>query len=386
MCQYKKAQGKQAGTETCAPTYEKSVKRQPQNVGGQREHHEPHATVLHGKDQPPGDALVLGVGVGLAHVLDHAQLGNVALLVGEAAGVVGQVGQDDEGGEGDEHGDGALDPEEPAPGGVAEGALHVGQDAGGDEGGEGVGDEVAAKEDGVAGGELAARVPLGQNEQGARQKGGLDEAEAEAHDDHAGEAADDARQGRDEAPDEHDAAQVQRGAGDAVHEHVRGDLHEDVADVEDAQARLVLGVGEAEVGLQALEAGGGDVVAVEVVHDVDGDEEGAAGVELALEAPLDGGAVLGGHMGHVEVVGVVGRDDLEVLDFGLGGVRPAGGGARDVVGGHVFCGGEGIYGRGEKGRGRGKRKGKKQAFEVRLAAGIFIQRGTSTVNSGRTRE
>lgn len=47
--------------------------------------------------------------------------------------------------------------------------------------------------------------------------------------------------------------------------------------------------------MEAAEAGGSNVVPVEVVHDVDQDEQGAAGVEFALEGFLHDGAPFGGH-------------------------------------------------------------------------------------------
>jgi hypothetical protein len=45
----------------------------------------------------------------VAGVLLHALLSDQALLVREAARVVGEVGQDEKGKDGDENGDGALD-------------------------------------------------------------------------------------------------------------------------------------------------------------------------------------------------------------------------------------------------------------------------------------
>lgn len=82
-------------------TYEESVERQPDDISTEHKHHQPHLHVLHGHDQPTSDALVLGVGIGLTDVLDHPQLGDLALLLGEAARVVGQVGKDEDGGDGD---------------------------------------------------------------------------------------------------------------------------------------------------------------------------------------------------------------------------------------------------------------------------------------------
>lgn len=54
-------------------------------------------------------------------------------------------------------------------------------------------------------------------------------------------------------------------------------------------------VGEVQVFLKTLETRSGHVVSVEVVHDVDEHEEGAARVELALHALFDGGAMLRVH-------------------------------------------------------------------------------------------
>lgn len=132
--------------------HEEGVKGQADDVGGKGEHHDVDLCVAQRhpeavQDSPVGGG---GVGVGLAHILGHAQLGDEPLLAAEAARVVRQVREDEGGGGGDSHGGGALDEEEPAPSGVAQDAVHVGEDAGADEGGEGVGDEVAAEEDGVA--------------------------------------------------------------------------------------------------------------------------------------------------------------------------------------------------------------------------------------------
>lgn len=90
----------------------------------------------------------------------------------------------------------------------------------------------------------------------------LHETEEEPSQDHAGEVLRDPRQGRDQAPEQHRARDVQRRPRDAVDEHVRRHLHEDVPDVEDAQASRVLGVVQVEVVLQTAQPGRRDVVAV----------------------------------------------------------------------------------------------------------------------------
>ncbi|KAI6760449.1 hypothetical protein HG530_009309 [Fusarium avenaceum] len=276
-------------------TYEESVERKTNDIGSKGEHHDVDLDILDRELETVKDALLGRILICLSDILDHAQLRNLSLLLGEASRVVRQVGQDEGGRNGNSHGDGALDPEQPSPGRVAKNTLHVGQHARADKRGEGVGDQVAAEQNGVSLGQLPARVPLRQDEERTRQEGSLDEAQEESDADHAGKVVYAAGQGRDEAPEEHGGGDVQRGPLDAVDEHVGGHLHEDVADVEDAQAGGVLVVAEVEVLLEALEAGGGHVVAVEVVHDVDEHEEGASRVELALHALLDGLAVLRVH-------------------------------------------------------------------------------------------
>lgn len=81
-------------------TYEESVEREPNDISAKRYHHQPDLDVLHRHDQSAGDSLVLGVGVGLAHILNHPQLRDLALLLGESARVVGQVWEDEDSGEG----------------------------------------------------------------------------------------------------------------------------------------------------------------------------------------------------------------------------------------------------------------------------------------------
>ncbi len=64
----------------------------------------------------------------------------------------------------------------------------------------------------------------------------------------------------------------------------------------------ILRVVQLEIVLEPLEAGRSDVVSVEIVHDVDQNEQGAAGVELALEALFDASAVLRVHVLDIEVL------------------------------------------------------------------------------------
>lgn len=82
-------------------TYEESVERQADDVGTEDKHHQPHLHILHGHDQSTSHALVLRVGIGLANVLNHPQLRDLALLLGESACVVRQIGKDEDCGNGD---------------------------------------------------------------------------------------------------------------------------------------------------------------------------------------------------------------------------------------------------------------------------------------------
>ena len=75
-----------------------------------------------------------------------------------------------------------------------------------------------------------------------------------------------------------------------------------------------------------------------VVHDVDEDEQRAPGIELALEALLDAGAVLGRHVRIGALFGVL-AGELEVLESLFGGIGGARRDPRNLVrhGGRV-CG------------------------------------------------
>ena len=284
--------------------YEECVEGQPNDVGGKSEHHHVDLDVLARHDQAVKGALPFRVGVGLSYILHHPVLGEFTLFLGEPAAVVRQVRENERCDDGDEHGYGTLNyshrqlssipriqytltPEEPAPGRMSQDPLHVRQHASPDERRESVGDEVSAEEDRISRGQLPAGVPLGQDEQGTGQKRRLDEADEEPNQHHSRKVLCVARERRDQAPDEHHGGNVERRPRDPVHEHVRRDLHQDVPDVEDAQARCVLRVVDVEIVLETLEPRGRDVISVEVVHDVDDHEQTAAGVQLPLQPLLD---------------------------------------------------------------------------------------------------
>lgn len=94
-----------------------------------------------------------------ANVFLQAEDCELALERGQPGGGGGEVWQDEEGEEGDEDCDCALDDEEPAPGRDAEVVVEVAGYAGRDEAREGAGEEGAGVEDRGAHGEFFARVP-----------------------------------------------------------------------------------------------------------------------------------------------------------------------------------------------------------------------------------
>jgi hypothetical protein len=97
-------------------TYEVCVERQADDVDGEDEHHDIDLDIFQCHPQATVCAQVLRVDVGHAHIFGHAELGDFEFFLGEASGVVRQVGEDECGGDGDSHRGSALDPEKPTPG------------------------------------------------------------------------------------------------------------------------------------------------------------------------------------------------------------------------------------------------------------------------------
>lgn len=91
------------GDGTGEDTYEVSVEGQADDVGGEEDAHDVDFGVFQGHPEAVEGAHVFGVDVGDSHVFRHAQLGHFEFFLGEAPGVVGEVGQDEGGQDGDEH-------------------------------------------------------------------------------------------------------------------------------------------------------------------------------------------------------------------------------------------------------------------------------------------
>jgi hypothetical protein len=67
----------------------------------------------------------------------------------------------------------------------------------------------------------------------------------------------------------------------------------------DTQASCILGIVDAKVFLQTTETSGGDVVSVQVVHNIDKDEERASRIQLSLQRLLRPFSTLRIHVGDM---------------------------------------------------------------------------------------
>lgn len=110
-----------------------------------------------------------------------------------------------------------------------------------------------------------------------------------------------------------------------VDEYVGGHLHQDIADIENAQTGGILAVIHVQILLEPLETSRTDVVPIEVVHNVDENEDAAASIQLELHSLLNPRASLrvGQRRTHRGGIGPFHRPSrvLEVGDIsaGLGG-------------------------------------------------------------------
>lgn len=226
------------------------------HVGHQAE--QPNNGVADGLLEARHDRGVSGVGGGVEL---HAVVGEITLLRSEPLGGGGEVGEDEVSDHRDHEGHDALEDEEPLPAGDAAEAVHAVEDTGSDESGKSGSQDVSGVEDGNASGNLLSVVEDGEDVHGAGVEGGLSETEEETSEQEADEVLGEGGQSRDDGPEHHDETHVPRRTSSGQ-EHVAGNLTEDVADEEDGNAGLVLGVGEVEVLLEVVQAGQGDGIAI----------------------------------------------------------------------------------------------------------------------------
>lgn len=81
-------------------------------------------------------------------------------------------------------------------------------------------------------------------------------------------------------------------------------LHENVSDIKDTQTCGILCIAELQILLQTLQSCSSHVVAIEIVHDIDQDEQRASCVEFSLHRFLDDFATLRIHWRMLTVEGL----------------------------------------------------------------------------------
>lgn len=127
----------------------------------------------------------------------------VLLGGGEEIGGFEVAGYEEDAASGVGDGEEALEDVEPAPAGVAGGAVHV-EDSEGDEAAEGTREGGGDEEVGNAGAEFGARVPVAEEEGHAREEAAFEEAEEDPGSDEPAEGLHEAGAHADEAPEEGD--------------------------------------------------------------------------------------------------------------------------------------------------------------------------------------
>lgn len=140
--------------------YKEGIEGESNDISRKGDAHDIDLDIRDGHLESGEDSLSGGILVDLTDILKHAELSDLELLGSKATRVGWEIGQDENGGDGEEHGDCTLDPKQPPPRSVSQNALHVRQHTSADEGGKGIRDKVAAEENGVPRCELPSRVPL----------------------------------------------------------------------------------------------------------------------------------------------------------------------------------------------------------------------------------
>lgn len=186
------------------------------------------------------------------------------------------------------------------------GAVEL-EDCGGEEPAKGVADLLCDVETCNAFSELGFGVPRGEVVDCTGEEDGFCSAEDGADDEELLVALDGGGGGGDGAPDDDGQADVHAWAGDFCDEQVGGDLEGQVADEEDGDGCCELLGGHVEVFHDALQFCGSEVLAVDVVENVqDADGGQHDKVDLAHDLAVEGfhfvlvqGAKAVGHAVHL---------------------------------------------------------------------------------------
>lgn len=199
-------------------------------------------------------------GVDVLAVLSH-----LGLLGGHKvrAGGGGEVGDEPERGEAHDQADGALEQQEPPPGGQATEPAHVLQHGGGEQARDDVGDDVAGVPDAHAQGRLGLCVPRRGQEGHGGDEGALGHADEEAAQHKGPGRVDGGHADGDGGPGQHEEGEQPAGLA-LGHDDVGGNLRDDVADVEHGDAGGPLHVRHVAVFLHPAQPGVADVDPVEV--------------------------------------------------------------------------------------------------------------------------
>ncbi|MNZ87247.1 hypothetical protein D3C78_1060980 [compost metagenome] len=194
------------------------------------------------------------------------------LLVAQPAGLFRSVGQPEPAEQAEQHRRGAGEEEQHLPVAQAEPAVQMGHDRAGQRTADDPGDHPGHDEGGGDAPAQRGGEPVGEVENDAGEEAGLGHPQQEAGEDQLVGRGDEGGADGHQAPEHHDPREGGAGA-DALQVEVARYLEEDVAEVEDAGAEAVGGVGQGNV-LGHAQLGEGQVQAVDGVDDVGEHQEG----------------------------------------------------------------------------------------------------------------
>ena len=180
---------------------------------------------------------------------------------------LGRVDQEKEAHDTQDHGQDALEDEDPLPSAVTTHAVHLSNPSG-QEPRECTGQRACTIEDGNAGGQLLGHVPESAEVDGARVEACLKNTEQHPHNHEAGKVLDKAMACHDDAPRRHQDTDVDRRPGKPLQQDVAGDLEQDVWNKEERKRNVVLHAGQAQVLIHAFNLGIANVGAVELGDEV----------------------------------------------------------------------------------------------------------------------
>ena len=179
-----------------------------------------------------------------------------------------------------DHGQDAFKDEDPPPALIPAHTIHL-RDPVGEDTAERAGHARRREEHGLPQLGLAPDIPHGDIVRYTGVQPSLGHAQEEPRCEQALEVRDDAHEGHDSAPSNHDGGQPD-GRAEAFEEEVGRHLEDAVGEEEDGEGPVVLGAGHVEVFLQTFDLCVADVAAIEKGEEV---EEGEHGDEVEVHLP-----------------------------------------------------------------------------------------------------